>query len=113
MSKGSFIALFSGGGLKSIGAMAAGYDPALAVEFDAEIANAYAGFFGDKHVRCEDVCDTPDAVYRSLEDIALLLASPVLRGPAGRTATGASPRSILRPPKRRPARSACPVPAPW
>lgn len=66
--------LFSGGGLSDLGAVAAGFAPALAVEHSPEIAEVYADNFGDKHLLCADVRAVD---YRPYEGIDLLMASPV------------------------------------
>ena len=72
----TFAAMFAGGGLKSIGAIQADYSPVLAIEFDPALASCYAENLGDKHLRVEDVRHTPDSVYRAINGVELLMASP-------------------------------------
>lgn len=75
---------FSGFGLKTVGAIQAGYSPVLSVEYNPDrrigpvdaIASVYADNLGDKHLRCEPAQDVPESVLRSLEGVDLFMASP-------------------------------------
>jgi DNA-cytosine methyltransferase len=82
--KPSVATYFSGFGLSDIGAMQAGYQPVLSVEYNPNpkigkpdaIAAVYAENLGDKHLRVEPVQDVPENVLRSLEGVDLFMASP-------------------------------------
>ncbi len=69
----TFASLFSGGGGSDCGAIAAGYTPVCAVEYDPYAAALYRQNFGD-HVREENILDTDPT---SLPDVEFLWASPV------------------------------------
>lgn len=69
------VSLFAGGGLKTLGAMQAGYKPVLSVEYDPDIAEVYArNFHGSNSLRCADVREVD---YRPFAGADLLMASPV------------------------------------
>ena len=68
----NFISLFSGGGGADIGAMAAGYTPVAAIEYDPAIAGVYAANIGD-HVRVGDILTQDLRDYPACD---LLHASP-------------------------------------
>jgi DNA (cytosine-5)-methyltransferase 1 len=68
----TFASLFSGGGGSDCGAVAAGYTPVCAVEYDPYAAALYRQNFGD-HVREESILDTP---IEKLLSVEFLWASP-------------------------------------
>jgi DNA (cytosine-5)-methyltransferase 1 len=69
------VTLFSGGGLKALGAKMAGYVPVGAVEYDANIASVYAKNLGG-NIFCGRVEDVDYAQYRGVE---LAMFSPVCK----------------------------------
>jgi DNA (cytosine-5)-methyltransferase 1 len=69
----TFASLFSGGGGADIGAIAAGFAPLWAVEYDAAIAGVYRANLGD-HIIVDDVCNVD---YATLPRVDWLHASPV------------------------------------
>jgi len=69
----TFVSLFAGGGGADLGAIAAGYTPRWAVEYDAAIAGVYRANLGD-HVLVADVCAVD---YAALPRVDWLHASPV------------------------------------
>jgi DNA (cytosine-5)-methyltransferase 1 len=75
MSKPLTVAsLFSGGGLKTIGAIAAGFTPVLSVEYDPRIAAIYRKNLGTEHLIESDVRSVDYLPWRGKVD--LLKASP-------------------------------------
>lgn len=72
MTRPTLLSLFSGGGLVEAGAVAAGYEPVGAVEFDPAIAAVYAANHGD-HVRVSPV---EDVDYRPWAGVYAVWASP-------------------------------------
>lgn len=78
------ITLFAGGGLKTLGAVAAGFNPVLSVEWNGNpkigpadaIAQVYAANLGGVHLRNDPVQQIPDAVYSRFWGVDLFLLSP-------------------------------------
>ena len=75
MGKPTFTSLFSGGGGADLGAIAAGFEPCEAVEYDPQIAELHKANIGGK---CH-VMNILDATPKKFEKVDWLHASPVCK----------------------------------